>query len=218
MALSRDGTPTQLSFPLPALRRRRARTSPPSDLVNACLTSGISNVAWRAGVPRNTVRRWLQMSAPVLVARQKPAVTLRPVPSDFREMYILHGRDDCEIVYRASHQTITRWLNETGREELTRARAAYVAEQRAKARAAKPVKKKPARKIKSGPAVDPEIAAAAAHHLRKYPHRYIVQPTSDDRTEWYVDGRGRMSAADMVAFATARGFDPSPISKPQEVA
>ncbi len=49
----------------------------------------------------------------------------RPAPADFREVYLQLGWDrKIEEHYRASWQTIRRWIDECGGDELRQARAA----------------------------------------------------------------------------------------------
>lgn len=52
----------------------------------------------------------------------------RPCPSDFRETYVRLGWEEITEHYRAHWATVARWIDETGREDLRAARAAYIAE------------------------------------------------------------------------------------------
>lgn len=52
----------------------------------------------------------------------------RPCPPDFRERYIEMGWHVADAHYRAHWATVARWIDETGRQELKEARAAYVRE------------------------------------------------------------------------------------------
>ena len=53
----------------------------------------------------------------------------RPVPRDFREVYIRMGWDGIEDHYNTNWRVIRRWIELNGREELIRARRDYVASQ-----------------------------------------------------------------------------------------
>jgi hypothetical protein len=55
----------------------------------------------------------------------------RNVPDDFDVIFVEQGRLGCEAWYRARRDTITRWLTERGKARLIKARADYVAHQRA---------------------------------------------------------------------------------------
>lgn len=46
----------------------------------------------------------------------------RPKPDDFRETFIRIGWSGVEAHYRAHKQTISRWIDEEGRDDLLRAR------------------------------------------------------------------------------------------------
>jgi hypothetical protein len=51
----------------------------------------------------------------------------RPCPADFRETYILMGWDGITEHYRTNWRVIRRWLEQSGGDELRRARADAVA-------------------------------------------------------------------------------------------
>ena len=55
--------------------------------------------------------------------RERP---YRACPPDFRETYIRLGWETIVEHYSANWRIIARWIDETGREELTAARAEYV--------------------------------------------------------------------------------------------
>jgi hypothetical protein len=56
---------------------------------------------------------------------------LRRCPDDFSVIFVEQGRVGCEAWYRARRDTVTRWMVEQGKERLIKARAAFVAHQRA---------------------------------------------------------------------------------------
>ena len=49
-----------------------------------------------------------------------------PCPPDFRETFIRLGWESIVEHYRTNWRVIARWIDETGRQELKEARAAYV--------------------------------------------------------------------------------------------
>lgn len=49
---------------------------------------------------------------------------MRPCPRDFRETYLQIGWDGIEDHYHANSRCIARWVEESGGEELRRARSA----------------------------------------------------------------------------------------------
>jgi hypothetical protein len=144
---------------------------------------------------------------------RKPA---RECPADFDAVFVSIGRLDCEEFYRARRDTITRWLTESGKCRLINARAAYVADLRAKGewitRGTKMVAHREINPIKitvqrgtSDKQVHPEVARQAAQHLRVMRNGGLfVSPIGYG--EWWV-GTRRLSAADMVDLARNRGFD-----------
>lgn len=209
------GKPVQLSLAIlamvPRIPRATARSVPPADFGPAIITAGIGNVACREGVSRSTALRMLKRTGPAVLQPPAPAEEKgpRPCPANFRQAYIEHGRDECEVIFHASHQTVTRWLNESGRRALVKARAAFVAQRRAERRKAATPPAKPKRGRRGRP-VAPELAAAAANYLRAPPCRVVVLRMTDDSVEWYVDGKGRMPASDMLKLAKAKGFTPPP--------
>lgn len=50
----------------------------------------------------------------------------RPIPRDFREMYLAMGWDGIEDHYRTNWRVIRRWIQEAGGDELRAARKAVV--------------------------------------------------------------------------------------------
>lgn len=54
-----------------------------------------------------------------------PSPRKRPPPADFDVIFVEHGRLECESWYRARRTTVTRWLEERGRERLLSLRASY---------------------------------------------------------------------------------------------
>ena len=139
---------------------------------------------------------------------------LRKRPDDFRAVFIEHGRDGCEPWYRASRKTITRWMLEEGAKELIKARAAYVAKQRANGewitRSTKLVVHREVPNVVRLPIRDrrkvhPTLARHAAQHLRIVRHSGMIVSQAGNG-DWWVGSR-RLSAAQMVDFAVSKGFD-----------
>lgn len=199
-----DQLPLDILATVPRIARATARSVAPADFAAACTTSGLSNIAAREQISRGTALRMLKRLG---ISALKPAPTepqRRPCPDGFDDAYIANGYDECELIFRASPMTIKRWLEERGSERLRKARAEFVAKRRAERRTAPTPAPKPKRKPSL--VVKPELASAAANHLRAYPHRLVVMRLTDDSQEWYVDTKGRLPAAEMVALAEARGF------------
>jgi hypothetical protein len=139
----------------------------------------------------------------------------RSCPDDFEVIFVEQGREGCEAWYRARKTTITRWLEERGKERLIAARRDYVAHQRGAGewitRQTRMVVHKDVRaKPKSAPVRDRRrvsftLARHAAQHLRIVRSGgFIVSPTGDG--DWWV-GTRRMSAAQLVDLAVGKGFD-----------
>lgn len=199
--------PLSLLDQVPRIPRATARSVPPAGFGASVASAGIGNVACREGVSRGTALRWLKRTGPTVLRPVEPAKAAgpRPCPDGFDAAYIEHGYDECEVIFRASPATVKRWLEERGKKRLRKARAAFVKARRVERKAAAAPKPKPV-KVKRGRAIDPELARLAAEHLRGRPHQLRVMRMTDDSAEWYVDGRGRLCAADMLAIAKAKGF------------
>jgi len=130
----------------------------------------------------------------------------RACPDDFDATYIAHGYDDCEVIFRAAPITVKRWLLERGAERLRKARAEFVARQRAAKRALKGMpKKKPTPVVRDGIAVPAKILSEAANFLRTMRNGgWFVAPTG--RGDWWL-GTMHKTPAQIVEFAAARGWD-----------
>lgn len=152
----------------------------------------------------------------LMAAIEKPfRKPTRDCPADFDIVFVSVGRFDCEEHYRARRDTITRWLTECGKDRLIKARATYVAEQRAKGewltRSTNLIARHEIRRssirasIRDKRQVSSTVARHAAQHLRIMRHGgMIVSPAGDG--EWWV-GTKRLSAAQMLDLARNRGFD-----------
>jgi hypothetical protein len=141
---------------------------------------------------------------------------LRKCPDDFEVIFVEQGRVGCEAWYRARRETVTRWLEERGKAKLIKARAAYVAHQRANGQwltrssclvehreIARPLR---LQTIRDKRKVSVTLARNAAQHLRIMRNGgYIVSPAPDG--DWRV-GTRLLSAAQMLDFARLKGFDP----------
>ena len=144
-------------------------------------------------------------SAPSVPVPPAPK-TLRPCPDDFDATYIAYGYDECEVIFRAAPMTVKRWLLERGAERLRKARAEFVARERAAKRALKAMpKKKPTQVVRDGIAVPAEILSEAANWLRTMRNGgWFVAETG--RGDWWL-GTMHKTPAQIVAFAAARGWD-----------
>ena len=132
--------------------------------------------------------------------------TPRACPEDFDATYIAWGYDECEVIFRAAPMTVKRWLLERGAERLRKARAEFVARERAARRALKAMpKKKPTPVVRDGIAVPPELVSEAANFLRTMRNGgWFVAPTG--RGDWWL-GTMHKTPAQIVQFAAARGWD-----------
>jgi hypothetical protein len=137
---------------------------------------------------------------------------LRRCPDDFSVIFVEQGRVGCEAWYRARRDTVTRWMVEQGKERLIKARAAFVAHQRANGnwmtRQTPLVTHHEVRKvtlaspIRDRRRVNLIMARHAAQHLRIVRNGgFIVSPTPDGN--WWVGSR-RMSPAQMLDLAMSR--------------
>jgi hypothetical protein len=140
---------------------------------------------------------------------------LRKVPDDFDVIFVEQGRDGCESWYRARKTTITRWLEERGKERLIKARAAYVAHQRANGqwmtRSTRLVETHVVNRtprlqaIRDRRKVNPTIVRHAAQYLRIIRNGgFIISQAQNG--DWWV-GTRRLSPAQMLDLALSKGFD-----------
>lgn len=140
---------------------------------------------------------------------------LRKAPDDFEVIFVEQGRDGCESWYRASRKTVNRWMAERGAQKLIDKRAAYVAHQRAAGQwmtrstrlvETHIVKRTPRlQAIRDRRKVNPTVARHAAQFLRIMRHGgFIISQAQNG--DWWV-GSKRLSAAQLVDLAVAKGFD-----------
>jgi hypothetical protein len=139
---------------------------------------------------------------------------LRGCPDDFCVIFVEQGRVGCEAWYRARRDTVTRWMVEQGKDKLIKARAAFVAHQRANGNwmtrqtplvSHHEVRRPSIREsIRDRRKVNPVLARHAAQHLRIMRNGgMIVSPVGDG--EWWV-GSKRLSSAQLVDLAKSKGF------------
>lgn len=137
-----------------------------------------------------------------------PAKPPRTCPDDFDAAYIAFGYDECEVIFRAAPMTVKRWLLERGSERLRKARAEFVARERAARHALKAMKKRrkpPRAVVADGIVVPPDVLAEAANFLRTMRNGgWFVAPTG--KGDWWL-GTMYKTPAQIVEFAAARGFD-----------
>lgn len=151
---------------------------------------------------------------PAQRANPKGRPAIRKCPDDFDVIFVEQGRDGCVDWYRAHKLTVTRWLEDRGKARLIEARAAFVSHQRKNGkwmtRSSNLVevrKSLPTRleAIRDPRKVNPTLARHAAQHLRIIRHGgFIVSIASNG--DWRV-GTRLLSAAQLVDFAVAKGFD-----------
>jgi hypothetical protein len=136
-------------------------------------------------------------------------------PDDFEVIFVEQGRIGCEAWYRARRTTIDRWLDECGKDKLIKARAAYVAHQRAAGqwitRSTRLIENRPTGRtprlqaIRDRRLINPTVARHAAQFLRIMRHGgFIISQAQNG--DWWV-GSKRLSAAQMVDLARSKGFD-----------
>jgi hypothetical protein len=139
----------------------------------------------------------------------------RHVPEGFETFYVERGRLACEEHFKAARVLVNAWMRKCGKQRLIEARAAYVAQKREESdwvtrssslTAHREIKRTPAREaINDRRKVSFMVARQAAHHLRINRNGgMIVSPAGDN--EWWV-GTRRLSSAQMLDLARARGFD-----------
>jgi hypothetical protein len=125
----------------------------------------------------------------------------KPVPDDFSEVAPKLTIAELERRYKAQGVTVHRWCNLAG---VTPRKFTHVSGRSSAPKAA------------AVPAVNLSDAAQAAQFLRR---QVIVYPcdilTREERAKlpdfgkdlWYINGRGAVPAADMIALAERKGFD-----------
>jgi hypothetical protein len=145
---------------------------------------------------------------PAAARASPPAKPPRACPDDFDAAYIAFGYDECELIFRAAPMTVKRWLLERGAERLRKARAEFVARERAARHALKAMKKRrkpPRAVVADGIAVPPALLAEAADFLRTMRNGgWFVAATG--KGDWWL-GTMYKTPAQIVEFAAARGFD-----------
>lgn len=140
---------------------------------------------------------------------------LRARPADFEVIFVEQGRLECEQWYRARKTTISRWLEESGKQRLIAARAAYVAHQRSRGewmtrstRLVEHHEVRPAtmlQPVRDRRKVSAALARHAAQFLRVVRNGgFIVSPTPGG--DWRV-GTRVLSPAQIVDLAKSKGFD-----------
>jgi transposase len=150
-------------------------------------------------VSNSTIRRWLSETGLSPAPRPKQeSPKRRPIPDDWAQVTPTLAARALADHYSVSLSLINRWAKESG-----------VRPKRA------PKGRLPGSIIASVPQVDASLAARAAQHLRR---RHIVYhcavlPAHErrglpnkGRDHWYVNGRGALPAADMIALAEQTGF------------
>lgn len=124
----------------------------------------------------------------------------RPCPPCFALTFVRVGRLACEEEYRAERDTITRWLNECGKEELIERRAAFVRWRR-KLQACG--RKSEPNRHRINNAVPYELVMGASKFLK-----HALPPS---------ETIGPLSQVELVAFASSLGFDPVSTLSPAHV-
>lgn len=183
--------------------RRTLTLDPPADFaeVAARLTPNAMAYHYRRG--HSVIKRWLTVTG-IEPAKPQPKLSGnalgKPVPDDFRTRAPQMSRSALERHYSVHGNTIQRWLRLSGVRALRYVRGGNFGGHQAG----------------GVPSVDASAAAQAAQFLRT---RLIVYRcdilTTEERAKlpdrgrglWYINGRGAVPAADMIALAEAKGFD-----------
>ena len=134
----------------------------------------------------------------------------RKIPDDFDVAFRELGRVELESRYEAGRKTITRWLEESGKERLLSDRRKFIRAKRANDRDRElrelPSKPQPA-EIHDNRQIDPKLAEMAARHLQRPKNGGWVAYRCEDNPDHFMVGILRLSAAQMLDKAKARGFD-----------
>jgi hypothetical protein len=171
----------------------------PDDFADRAAALHASGLMRHYAVSNSIIRRWLAESGltPAKAPRQVSPKRV-PIAEDFAEVAPTLTKRQLSDHYGVSETVIIRWAKESG-----------VRPKRA------PKGRLPGSIIASVPQVDASLAARAAQHLRR---RHIVYhcavlPAHErrglpnkGRDHWYVNGRGALPAADMIALAEQKGF------------
>jgi hypothetical protein len=128
----------------------------------------------------------------------------RPCPEDFDVIFVERGRLECEVWYRASRWTVSRWMIERGKTRLVAERAAFIRHLRDERRAKQP---KRAVAVETGPIDEAlqAIARKAASFLRISRYGGWMITASPDGS-WLV-GTVRKTSDQIIAMAERQGFD-----------
>lgn len=181
---------------------RRCRLAMPSDFAE--LAAKLSNNALRLHYDRSatTISRWRSQCGVPDQESYIRGVGPRPLPAGFAAQARTMSQYGLERHYGAGTNTVKRWLSETG---IT-------------ARAATRGFTSHFPKAAVQPAGDPSVAGRAAQHLRSFytpVYRAAILSEKEKRklpnrgeNMFIVGAKGALPAADVIALAETRGFDP----------
>lgn len=127
-------------------------------------------------------------------------VRRRPCPDDFALVFVQIGRLACEEQYRAERDTITRWLEECGKEKLIEQRKAFVHWKRKLQARGKQNWKRGSRRDSTVPY--PMVVEAHRYLKHAIPRSVVIGP---------------LNQAELVAYAASLGFDPASTLSPAHV-
>lgn len=132
----------------------------------------------------------------------------RPCPGDFDRVFVRIGRLACEEHYQAGRNTITRWLEESGKDRLIAARAEHVrTREPAITRSDMQTILRKAFPVRGRLPANPRLVRQAAQFLRiRRNGGWIVSPAAGG--DWWLGSR-KVSAAELVARAKMVGFEPN---------
>jgi hypothetical protein len=88
---------------------------PPLDFGNMARIMCREELKRHYGRSWQTIGRWFRMSGLTPIkATYKPPHNARPVPNDFRQLAAVMVKTELLAHYKASYETVNRWLNEAG--------------------------------------------------------------------------------------------------------
>ena len=196
----------------------------PADFAEFIKTHAPTAAARKYKAGWNTIHKWartvgVDLKAVEVVKAGKPLANLIPVPADYAQIAAEKIRKDLYAHYNVTKLTVDRWIEETGIQPLSRY-ARLV-----------PVRQKPEKIVKQyiqwkpvvSRSVDWSSAGKAAEYLRRFfsnVHRCDIQlnvgsgrtwgdkhgVANHGKGFWNVDGKGVLTAEQVVCLAKEKGF------------
>jgi hypothetical protein len=173
-------------------------TPVPADFAAQCRVKWRSALAEHYGVSQTLVAKWCRRTG--LTSAPAPVANRRDTPDRFAAIAPTMTVAQLKEYYGASKTLVRRWCADEGvapRPGLARAKSG-------------PPQIRPAQ-------ADATLAGQAAQHLRRtrIVFRCDILPAHErakfpnrGRGLWYINGKGAVTEAEMLAMAEAKGFDP----------